>query len=262
MVYFYFFFLTLEDDMKHTWEQIHEIWNACGYNEILKKQYKDEMINLPDTIKQLEKEEIVRLDSFEGEGYVRRIYIGSVCGIFPSGKFYMPWTSNQSHRDVYRDEIFREVLEEMLDDEDCSLENGEGSADDLFICKYYDDPFESFANPEKARALASFLELEFDSWEDIQEENSNEFKIGRNKWYLVLTDEEADDAWDESLDNYIEEAVLHEIPERYRAYFDSDSFKEDCKIDGRGQSLSPYDGEENYEVDPESKEGFYIYRTN
>lgn len=248
--------------MKKTWEQIHEMWNACGYDEILRKQYKDEMVNLPDTIKNLEKEEIVRLDSFEGEGYVRRIYIGSVFSIFPSGKFYMPWTSNQTHRDVYKDEIFREVLEEMLEEEECTLENGEGSADDLFICKYYDDPFEDFDSPEKARALASFLDLEFDSWDDIQEESSNEFKFGQNKWYLVLDDMEADDAFDNSIDNYIEECVLPEIPKQYQAYFDDDSFKSDCKLDGRGQSLSPYDGEENEGQDPESKEYFFIYRTN
>jgi hypothetical protein len=248
--------------MKHTWEQIHDMWNACGYDEILKKQYKDEMVNLPATIKALEKEEIVRLDSFEGEGYIRRIYIGSVCGIFPSGKFYMPWTSNQNHRDVYRDEIFREVLEEMLEEENCTLENGEGSIDDLFICKYYDDPFESFDTPEKARALASFLDLDFNSWDDIKEKSEKEYQYGR-EYYSILTESEADDAMDDYIRYYIEDITLNEIPEHLRIYFDVNHYKSDIESDfDRGNCLASYDGNENDGQDPESKEYFLIYRTN
>lgn len=75
--------------------------------------------------------------------------------------------------------------------------------------------------------------------------------------YLVLTDEEADERARESLDNYIEECVLSQIPDNLVEYFDTDQFAEDAlRNDGRGVSLASYDSEE-FEV-----EGFYIYRIN
>ena len=78
--------------------------------------------------------------------------------------------------------------------------------------------------------------------------------------FIVLTDSEADDAWSDDIDNYIDECVLPELPEAYRMYFDCESFKRDCKHDGRGHSLSSYDGEEHeYQIDGE---WIYIYRTN
>lgn len=84
--------------------------------------------------------------------------------------------------------------------------------------------------------------------------------------YMVLTDDEADRAWDESLDSYLDECVLGELPEMARNYFDREKWKDDAKLDGRGHSLSGYDSEENEAtaIDPESdeEEKFYIYRTN
>lgn len=45
-----------------------------------------------------------------------------------------------------------------------------------------------------------------------------------------------------------------------RFYFDDEKWKQDARYDGRGHSLSHYDGEENYEeVD---RETYYIYRQN
>ena len=80
------------------------------------------------------------------------------------------------------------------------------------------------------------------------------------KEYLVVTDSEADDLWEEDLDNYIEECVLCELPERYQMYFDNEAFKRDCRYDGRAHSLARYDGNE-YE---ERVNGttYYIYRQN
>ncbi len=80
---------------------------------------------------------------------------------------------------------------------------------------------------------------------------------GSREW-LVVTDDEADDLWDEDLENFIDECVLHELPERYQCYFDREKFKNDCKIDGRAHSLGRYDGSEWEEgVDGIT---FYIYR--
>lgn len=82
--------------------------------------------------------------------------------------------------------------------------------------------------------------------------------------YMVLTDDEADTKWDEYLDNYLDDCVLPELPESQHVYFDSEKWKEDAKVDGRGHCLNRYDGSEN-EVEIECEEGattFYIYRTN
>lgn len=93
------------------------------------------------------------------------------------------------------------------------------------------------------------------SWEDMgvplwdeldlpEESNDCIFDYGKY-WYLVCTDDEADERWEEQLDNYIEECIMPEIPEPYRYYFDEELWKKDARYDGRGHSLSFYDGEEN-----------------
>ena len=64
------------------------------------------------------------------------------------------------------------------------------------------------------------------------------------KEYAVGDDKEADDAWEESLDDYIDECILPEIPEQYQFYFDDKRWKNDAKMDGRGHSLAVYDGDE------------------
>lgn len=76
--------------------------------------------------------------------------------------------------------------------------------------------------------------------------------------YMVLTDEEADQKWDNYLDSYIEEIILHKLPEQYRNYFDDERWKEDARMDGRGHSLGYYDGCENEQS--VNGETFYIYR--
>ena len=81
-----------------------------------------------------------------------------------------------------------------------------------------------------------------------------------DKDYLVLTDDEANEAWEESLNNYLEECVLAELPDNIRNYFDDEKWITDAKYDGRGHILSPYNGEET-EINI-NKETFYIYRCN
>jgi hypothetical protein len=89
--------------------------------------------------------------------------------------------------------------------------------------------------------------------------NENLFEYGSEE-YLVCTDDEADELWEESLDNYLEECIYPELQGNLKNYFDDEKWKQDAKFDGRGHSLSGYDGRENYEdVDGET---FYIYRQN
>jgi hypothetical protein len=83
--------------------------------------------------------------------------------------------------------------------------------------------------------------------------------------YLVVTDEEADELWEESLDSYLEECIYPELQGNLQNYFDDEKWKSDARYDGRGHSLSGYDGNENKETVTDkngNSETFYIFRTN
>ena len=119
----------------------------------------------------------------------------------------------------------------------------------------------------KELAFAQWLisEGNLESLEDFNNEwetcysSENIYTIG-NIEYLVVDDDEGDELWDEYLDNYIDDCVLHELPEQYQQYFDDEKFKQDCRFDGRAHSLATYDGsEDEYTIDDET---FYFYRTN
>lgn len=79
-----------------------------------------------------------------------------------------------------------------------------------------------------------------------------------NAEYAVGTDEEADEAWDQSLDSYLDDCgVLDSMPENLRPYFDREAWKKDARMDGRGHSLSSYDGNEMDLAD-----GYVAFRIN
>lgn len=110
------------------------------------------------------------------------------------------------------------------------------------------------------------------TWEEFIEENCTEveeldIEDCYDVDYYILTDEEADQKWEESLDSYIEECITPELDKldslgnlQYYIKFDEEMWKRDAKMDGRGHSLASYDGNEN----EETVEGttFYIYRIN
>lgn len=106
------------------------------------------------------------------------------------------------------------------------------------------------------------------TWDEFVKENCEEITAFDNDDYWVLTDEEADEKWEESLDSYIEECIQPEIDKleetvgnlSYYIQFNEEMWKRDARMDGRGHSLSSYDGCEN----EETVEGqtFYIYRLN
>lgn len=112
-------------------------------------------------------------------------------------------------------------------------------------------------NINRKLALSQLLSCSLDEIEEGSEDN---MFIAEGGEYLVLTDDEADKAWEEKLDNYIEECIMPMLPENLQCYFDEEAWKADAKHDGRGHSLSSYDGDEHEEsVDDED---FYIYRIN
>ena len=65
-----------------------------------------------------------------------------------------------------------------------------------------------------------------------------------NGVYAIGTEEEAEEAWDISLDSVIDECILPELPDSLSNYFDDEKWKSDARHDGRGNSLSSYDGGE------------------
>jgi hypothetical protein len=96
-----------------------------------------------------------------------------------------------------------------------------------------------------------------DIWQTVNSYKSFEHS-DRN--YTVMTDGEADQAWDESLDSYLDECVLPDLPDTARNYFDDEKWKRDAKTDGRGHSLNHYDGSEE-EANINGVD-YYIYRRN
>lgn len=113
---------------------------------------------------------------------------------------------------------------------------------------------------EKILALAEFLNVDEADIADIREGyDSNIFEYYGEE-YEVLTDEEADDRWEEELNYYIEECIIPELPENMQNYFDEEAWKRDARLDGRGHAISRYDGNENEAKINDTY--YYIYRQN
>lgn len=111
---------------------------------------------------------------------------------------------------------------------------------------------------QRIEALAQHLELTGDEWEEVTVSNYDEtlLEYGQQE-YMVLTDGEANERWEESLDSYIDDCIIPELPEFAAQYFDEEKWKRDARFDGRGHCLSGYDGQEH-----EAAHGLFIYRIN
>ena len=114
---------------------------------------------------------------------------------------------------------------------------------------------------ERLEAVAILLGLDEEDREDLRissyDENIIEYY---NEEYEVLTDDEADARWEDELNNYIDECILPELPDFAARYFDDEAWKRDARFDGRGHSISRYDGCEN-EIKVNDTY-YYIYRQN
>lgn len=119
--------------------------------------------------------------------------------------------------------------------------------------------FDDTALPDiKVRALAAHFKV---SPDEISEEYGDTYSIESQPGeYAVLTDEEANERWEEYLDSYIDDCILEGKDGTLAQYFDRDAWKRDARHDGRGHCLSSYDGEE-HEIKIDG-EWIYIYRTN
>lgn len=111
------------------------------------------------------------------------------------------------------------------------------------------------------RRLLALCELLECTPDELAEEGSGPYGYGTTysygrAEYAVMTESEADSAWDESLDSYLDECVICELPEMAQTYFDREAWKRDARHDGRGHCLSSYDGSEW-----DARE-FVVFRTN
>lgn len=122
------------------YDKIEKIWNKHNVYDLLYKKYKKQ-INENDF--EAIKQEIIESDYIVNEyelkeGYddfpIKANYIGSVLSIAPSGKYYMPWCTNQTQKDCIKDEAYFEALNEVLSDHNIWYMNGEGDALDIFFC--------------------------------------------------------------------------------------------------------------------------------
>lgn len=70
---------------------------------------------------------------------VRRVFLGTVFTLCPSGKFYTPWAcSNVTEAEAQEDERWYEQANAELEAAGLSLESGEGDPCDLFAAEYRD----------------------------------------------------------------------------------------------------------------------------
>ena len=78
-------------------------------------------------------------ESEEPDQEVRRVFLGTVFALMPSGKFYTPWAcSNVTEEEAEEDEEWRKAVEAELDKFDAYLISGEGDPCDLFAEQYRD----------------------------------------------------------------------------------------------------------------------------
>jgi len=77
----------------------------------------------------------------------------------------------------------------------------------------------------------------------------------------ILNEAEREEAIEETLDNYLDECILPELPESMRGYFDAEKWKRDARMEGAGHLLNSYDGTEHEHQDTNGV-WWFLYRTN
>jgi hypothetical protein len=125
----------------HKWnyDTLGAFWEKNGTINKLKAMYR-EQINaeynwdkIKEQIDAAEPQEDEFL--FDADCYYKCIFIGTVFNMTPSGKFYVPFArSNVTDKEGLKDEIWRETMEEILEEHDLYMMNGEGCSTDIFFC--------------------------------------------------------------------------------------------------------------------------------
>lgn len=71
--------------------------------------------------------------------HVRQIFIGTCFALTPSGKYYMPWTTNASEEEAERDQEWFDTVETALEKRGMFLTSGEGDPCDLLVAEITED---------------------------------------------------------------------------------------------------------------------------
>jgi hypothetical protein len=92
---------------------------------------------------------------------------------------------------------------------------------------------------------------------DCSVEYGDVIKVGGEE-YRVLDEDDRDVAWEESLENYLDDGCIEGAD---GPYFDRAAWKKDARMDGAGGLLGGYDGVEN-EFCINNSEWWFLYRVN
>lgn len=141
---------------------------------------------------------------------------------------------------------------------DCSdIEPEEKEAKELIINNWIE------FGEEKKFAVWYYFDYDPGIIEDIDllDIDTDEIKINGCR-LLVLTDDEADEAFKDYMRYYVDEYILNQIPEKYRRYINEEEIIKDVKSMNVRGVLASYD---NHEMGPcrfsdESENDIYIYR--
>lgn len=104
------------------------------FRDRLKAQYLEEIKDL-----HWDKLDWVPVEDEEG-GFYESAYLGSILVLRPSGKFYMPWTTNQTSRDVFKDTLWHEAFEEVLNEKGYFQDSSEGCDTDVRVGRALQNP--------------------------------------------------------------------------------------------------------------------------
>ena len=121
------------------------------YSDKLKQRYIEEIESWRwDKIRR--DAQLQRIDGCDDPVWIE--YLGGVLNLYPSGKIYAFWTTNQTAKDVIRDEAFTDALEHVAEQQGAFIhcDSGDifaGWPDDDGLADYRDSDgkLESFAFP-------------------------------------------------------------------------------------------------------------------
>ena len=88
--------------------------------------------SLEELLEKVSKEDLIEVEQGRFE---RHLFIGTVFTLTPSGKYYMPWSTNVTEEEANADEEWFEEVQSALSDIGLFLTSGEGNPCDMFVAK-------------------------------------------------------------------------------------------------------------------------------
>lgn len=137
--------------------------------EILTRHYKKQIRDWNwESIKKDIKESCLINENDEIEG---TSYLGSVLNIYPSGKLYTPWTTNQKRSDVIKDECFNDALEAVASEHGLFITGSDSDGCDVCagMILDYEDVIYFQTDKDEERAKELFGETEETNEDEIIE---------------------------------------------------------------------------------------------